>query len=148
MRFVVQRVCKASVLIDNTIYSSIGNGLLLLIGIDKDDNDSNLDYYAKKIIHMRIFNDENGKMNHSLLDITGSVLVVSQFTLLANTKKGHRPSYIQAAKPDLAKNLYNQFVEKLKHYEIIVKKGRFGAHMKLDFINDGPVTILLGDNYE
>ena len=148
MKFVIQRVSRASVIINNSIYSSIDNGLLLLIGIHKQDNDKNLDSYIKKIINMRIFNDQNGKMNYSILDVKGSILVVSQFTLLANTKKGNRPSYIESANPKVAKNIYNQFIEKLKNYEIIVKKGRFGAHMRLDFINDGPVTILLGDDYE
>ena len=148
MKFVIQRVSRASVIINNSIYSSIENGLLLLIGIHKQDNDKNLDSYIKKIINMRIFNDQNGKMNYSILDVKGSILVVSQFTLLANTKKGNRPSYIESANPNLAKKLYNQFIGKLKNYEIIVKKGRFGAHMRLDFINDGPVTILLGDDYE
>mgnify|MGYP001278677694 CR=1 FL=1 len=148
MKFVIQRVSKASVIINRSIYSSIGHGLLLLIGIDKADNVHVLDYYVKKIINIRIFNDEHGKMNKSILDIQGSILVVSQFTLLANTKKGNRPSYINAANPDLAEELYIKFIEKLKNYEIIVKKGRFGAHMELDFINDGPVTILLGDDYE
>ena len=148
MKFVIQRVSRASVIINNSIYSSIENGLLLLIGIHKQDNDKNLDSYIKKIINMRIFNDQNGKMNYSILDVKGSILVVSQFTLLANTKKGNRPSYIESANPNLAKKLYNQFIRKLKNYEIIVKKGRFGAHMRLDFINDGPVTILLGDDYE
>ena len=148
MKFVIQRVAHAKVIIANQIYSSINQGLLLLIGIEKNDNDNCLDYYIKKIVNMRIFNDKNNKMNHSLLDIKGSILVVSQFTLLANTKKGNRPSYIDAAQPDIAKPLYRKFIHKLKNYEITVKKGRFGAHMKLDFINDGPVTILLGDNYE
>ena len=118
----------------------------LLIGIQVGDNNSILDYYVKKIVNMRIFNDNEQKMNYSLLDIKGSILVVSQFTLLANTKKGNRPSYINAAKPEISKSLYRLFIEKLKNYEINVEKGRFGAHMKLDFINDGPVTILLGEN--
>mgnify|MGYP001439009844 FL=1 len=147
MKFVIQRVSKASVMIDNTTYSSIGHGLLVLIGVETKDGVHQLDYYVHKIINMRIFNDQNGKMNKSVLDIKGSILVVSQFTLLADTKKGNRPSYLNAAKPNLAKNLYNKFIEKLKNYEIIIKKGRFGAHMELDFINDGPVTILLSDDY-
>ena len=146
MKFVIQRVSKASVIIDRKIYSSIRNGILLLIGIEVGDNNSMLDYYVKKIVNMRIFNDSQQKMNYSLLDIKGSILVVSQFTLLANTKKGNRPSYINAAKPEISKSLYRLFIEKLKNYEINVEKGRFGAHMKLDFINDGPVTILLGEN--
>jgi len=146
MKFVLQRVSKASVIIDNGIYSSINNGLLLLIGIEKNDNEDMLDYYINKILNMRIFNDKNQKMNYSVKDIKGEILVVSQFTLLADTKKGNRPSYIKAAKPELAKQLYRLFCNKLKNYEINIKKGRFGANMKLDFINDGPVTILLGND--
>ena len=144
MKFVIQRTSKASVIIEKKIYSSIHKGLVVLIGIEKGDTTDLLDYYVKKIVNMRIFNDHNQKMNQSLLDIKGEILLVSQFTLLANTKKGNRPSYINAAEPDLSKNLYRIFFEKLKNYEINVKKGRFGAHMELDFINDGPVTILLG----
>tara|TARA_Y100001968_G_scaffold320597_1_gene353759 strand:- start:3535 stop:3978 length:444 start_codon:yes stop_codon:yes gene_type:complete len=146
MKFVLQRVSQASVIIDNTVYSSINNGILLLMGIEKNDNEDMLDYYVNKILNMRLFNDKNQKMNYSVIDINGEILVVSQFTLLADTKKGNRPSYINAAQPALAKKLYRLFCNKLKNYEINIKKGRFGAHMKLDFINDGPVTILLGDN--
>tara|TARA_B100001175_G_C19417284_1_gene594278 strand:- start:613 stop:1056 length:444 start_codon:yes stop_codon:yes gene_type:complete len=144
MKFVIQRTLKASIIIEQKIYSSIAKGLVVLIGIEKGDTTDLLDYYVKKIVNMRIFNDYNQKMNQSLLDIKGEILLVSQFTLLANTKKGNRPSYINAAEPELSKNLYRIFFEKLKNYEINVKKGRFGAHMELDFINDGPVTILLG----
>ena len=147
MKFVIQRVSKAAVIIDNTIYSSINEGILLLVGIEDNDSDSELIYYTKKIVNMRIFNDSNGKMNCSLLDTQGSILVVSQFTLCANTKKGNRPSYMHAANPDYARSLYHALIQELKNYEINVKKGRFGAHMKLDIINDGPVTILLGKNY-
>ena len=148
MKFVIQRVLNASVFIDDKIFSSIQEGVLLLIGIEVGDDHSRLDYYAKKIVNMRIFNYEQNKMNYSLLDTKGSILVVSQFTLLANTKKGNRPSYINAAKPQYSKKLYRLFIQELKNYEIIVEKGRFGAHMKLDLINDGPVTILLSDNDE
>ena len=144
MKFIIQRTSKASVIIEKKVYSSIAKGLVVLIGIEKGDTTDLLDYYVKKIVNMRIFNDHNQKMNQSLLDIKGEILLVSQFTLLANTKKGNRPSYINAAEPELSKNLYRIFFEKLKNYEINVKKGRFGAHMELDFINDGPVTILLG----
>tara|TARA_B100000965_G_scaffold357491_1_gene336247 strand:- start:2354 stop:2797 length:444 start_codon:yes stop_codon:yes gene_type:complete len=144
MKFVIQRTSKASVIIEQKVYSSIAKGLVVLIGIEKGDTTDLLDYYVKKIVNMRIFNDHNQKMNQSLLDIKGEILLVSQFTLLANTKKGNRPSYVNAAEPELSKNLYRIFFEKLKNYEINVKKGRFGAHMELDFINDGPVTILLG----
>ena len=148
MRLVLQRVSKASVIIDNKIYSAIQSGLLIFIGIEYRDDDSMLDYYVNKILNLRIFNDDEGKMNKSLLDCNGEILVVSQFTLLANTKKGNRPSYIKAANPKIAQSLYRLFIQKLKHYEINVEKGRFGAHMELDFINDGPVTILLGNDYE
>ena len=141
MKFVVQRVLDASVIIDNKTYSSIDKGLLVLIGISKSDRSDDLDYYVKKIINMRIFNDDNNKMNQSVLDINGSILLVSQFTLLASTKKGNRPSYLDAAEPEQAKVLYRGFYNKLKNYEINVKKGRFGAQMKIDFINDGPLTI-------
>lgn len=145
MKFVVQRVSKAQIIIDKKKYSSIKKGLLVLIGIEKNDKEEMLDYYAKKIVNMRIFNDSNCKMNNSILDIKGEILVVSQFTLLANTKKGNRPSYVNAEKPDFSKYLYRLFCKKLKNYEINIKKGRFGANMELDFINDGPVTILLGN---
>jgi len=145
MKFVVQRVSKAKIIIDKKKYSSIKKGLLVLIGIEKNDKEEMLDYYVKKIINMRIFNDSNYKMNNSILDIKGEILVVSQFTLSANTKKGNRPSFVNAEKPDLSKYLYRLFCEKLKNYEINIKKGRFGANMELDFINDGPVTILLGN---
>ena len=146
MKLVLQRVSKASVFIDNQLYSKIQKGILVLIGIEDNDAESELDYYVNKILNMRIFNDDKGRMNNSLLDIEGELLVVSQFTLLANTKKGNRPSYIQAANPKFAHSIYNQFIAKLKGYEINVEKGRFGAHMELNFINDGPVTILLGNN--
>lgn len=145
MKFVIQRVSKGKVIISKKKYSSIKKGLLILIGIEKNDNEDMLDYYVNKIINMRIFNDFNNKMNKSVLDIRGEILVVSQFTLLANTKKGNRPSYINAEKPEISKQLYRLFCQKLKNYEINVKKGRFGANMELDFINDGPVTILLGN---
>ena len=145
MKFVIQRVLDASVIINDKTYSHIDKGLLVLIGISKSDRSDDLDYYVKKIINMRIFNDYNDKMNQSVLDINGSILLVSQFTLLASTKKGNRPSYLDAAEPEQAKVLYREFYNKLKNYEINVKKGRFGAQMKIDFINDGPVTILLGE---
>ena len=148
MKFVIQRVLNAQVIIDNKIYSSINQGILIFIGIEHGDDNSQLNYYAKKITNMRIFNDQGEKMNLSILDIKGSILVVSQFTLLANTKKGNRPSYVRAADPELANSLYIEFINKLKNYEINVDKGRFGANMKLDIINDGPVTIVLGKDNE
>tara|TARA_B100001142_G_C13939767_1_gene502732 strand:+ start:177 stop:620 length:444 start_codon:yes stop_codon:yes gene_type:complete len=145
MKLVIQRVLKAKVFIDKKIYSSIDHGILLLVGFEKNDEKLNFDYYIKKILNLRIFNDANNKMNKSLIDVQGSILVVSQFTLLANTKKGNRPSFIKAAEPSLAKNLYDELIKKLKNYEINVEKGRFGAQMFLDFINDGPVTIIMDD---
>ena len=148
MKFVIQRVLNAQVIIDNKIYSSINQGILIFIGIEHGDDNSQLNYYAKKITNMRIFNDQGEKMNLSILDIKGSILVVSQFTLLANTKKGNRPSYVRAAGSELANSLYIEFINKLKNYEINVEKGRFGANMKLDIINDGPVTIVLGKDNE
>ena len=145
MKLVIQRVKKARVMINQKVYSSIERGILLLVGIEPDDEKLNFDYYIKKILNLRIFDDTNGKMNNSLLDIKGSILVVSQFTLLADISKGNRPSFLKAAKPKLANHLYNKLIKKLKNYEINVEQGRFGAHMFLDFINDGPVTIIVDD---
>ncbi len=145
MKLVLQRVSKAAVIIDNKVYSSIGKGILLLVGIESHDEKIDFDYYIKKMINLRIFNDDNGKMNYSLLDTKGSILVVSQFTLCANIKKGNRPSFLSAANPKLAHELYNKLIKKLKNYEINVEKGRFGAQMFLEFINDGPVTIIMDD---
>ena len=148
MKFVLQRVLKAKVIINNQIYSSIDKGILLLVGFETHDQNIDFDYYIKKIMNLRIFNDDNNKMNKSLLNIKGSLLVVSQFTLLADINKGNRPSFIKAAKPDVAKSLYDKLIKKLKHYEINVKQGRFGAQMFLDFINDGPVTIIMDGKNE
>jgi len=145
MKLVLQRVSKAAVIIDNKVYSSIGKGILLLVGIESYDEKIDFDYYIKKIINLRIFNDANDKMNYSLLDIKGSILAVSQFTLCANIKKGNRPSFLSAANPKLASKLYNKLIKKLKNYEINVEQGRFGAQMFLEFINDGPVTIIMDD---
>ena len=148
MKLVLQRVAKEKVIINNKQYASIGNGILLLVGIEPEDEKLNFDYYVRKIINLRIFNDQNNKMNKSLLDIQGSILVVSQFTLLADIRRGNRPSFINAAKPELAKKLYDKFIQQLKNYEINVEQGRFGAQMFLDFINDGPVTIIMDRNNE
>ena len=115
------------------------------MGFAKNDQ-PNFDKIIKKILNMRIFNDNSGKMNHSILDTNGEILVISQFTLLANIKKGNRPSYVNACEPVQAKKLYDKFINLLKDYEINIEKGRFGAHMNLDFINDGPVTIIMDDN--
>lgn len=141
---VVQRVTEASVTIDNNLKSAIKNGLLVLIGIASDDHEEDLDWMCKKIIQMRIFGDEEGKMNLSLLDINGELLVVSQFTLHASTKKGNRPSFIDAANPTIAIPLYERFISLCSiALGKEVQTGIFGADMKIRLLNDGPVTIIL-----
>ena len=144
MRIVLQRVSRASVEIDKKIKAKIKKGLLLLLGIEAEDSQEDIDWLSKKITRMRIFNDEDGVMNDSLLDIKGDAIVVSQFTLHASTKKGNRPSYIKAAKPEIAIPLYEDFVKSLeKELGKPVGTGEFGADMKVDLLNDGPVTIIL-----
>ena len=144
MRVVIQRVSEASVTINGNIKSSIKHGLLVLAGFEGIDNQDDLDWIIKKIIQLRIFNDDQGIMNLSVKDIEGEILVVSQFTLHAKTKKGNRPSYINAAPPQVAIPLYNQFVETLsRNLEKPVLTGEFGAHMVVNLINDGPVTIII-----
>lgn len=144
MRVLIQRVKKASVTINNEVYSLIDNGLLLFIGICEEDNGEDIEWLTKKISNLRIFDDENGVMNKSVMDIDGEILAVSQFTLMASTKKGNRPSYIKAAKPDISVPLYEQFCAEM---EIAVnkpiKRGVFGADMKVGLLNDGPVTIFM-----
>ena len=144
MRVLIQRVKKASVTINNEVYSLIDNGLLLFIGICDEDNGEDIEWLTKKISNLRIFDDENGVMNKSVMDIDGDILAVSQFTLMASTKKGNRPSYIKAAKPDISVPLYEQFCAEM---EIAVnkpiKRGVFGADMKVGLLNDGPVTIFM-----
>lgn len=144
MRVVLQRVSRASVTIDNKINAEIGDGLLILLGIEGEDSNEDIKWLCSKIAKMRIFNDDNGVMNNSLLDIDGGAIVVSQFTLHASTKKGNRPSYIKAAKPDVAIPLYEEFVQALaKELGKPVGTGEFGADMKVDLLNDGPVTIII-----
>ena len=143
MKAVIQRVKKASVTINGELYSEIGQGMLVLFGVEKDDNLSQAEFLADKIVNLRIFDDENGKMNLSLNDINGEILVVSQFTLAGDCKKGKRPSFDNAAKSDLAVPLYEKFVEFLKSHNISVKTGQFGAMMEVGLINDGPVTFIL-----
>ena len=144
MRAVIQRVQSASVTIDGQIYSEINAGLLILIGITDADTHIDADWLCGKISRMRIFNDDKGLMNKSVQDIRGSLLVISQFTLFANTKKGNRPSYIKAAKPNIAIPQYEYFVKKLaSESRCPVKTGVFGADMKVALLNDGPVTILV-----
>ena len=144
MRVVIQRVSKASVEINSNEICSVNNGLLILLGIELKDSDEDIVWLTKKIINLRIFSDENGKMNHSITDVSGEIIVVSQFTLHAKTKKGNRPSYINAAKPELAIPLYEKFTDFLrKESGLNVYTGKFGADMKVSLINDGPVTIIL-----
>jgi len=142
MKAVIQRVSRASVTVDGKIISEIKSGLLILLGIEDADSDEDIEWLSRKIINLRIFNDSEGVMNHSLLDIDGDAIVVSQFTLHASTKKGNRPSYIKAAKPDVAVPLYENFIRQLeKDLGKKVGTGIFGADMKVDLLNDGPVTI-------
>ena len=144
MKLVVQRVKKSNLKIKNKLYSSINTGIVILIGISKNDNYEMAKELASKIIKLRIFNDDNGKMNKNIMQIKGEVLVVSQFTLYADTNKGNRPSFINAAKPELAILLYNHFIDELqKLISSKVRTGKFGADMKIKLINDGPVTIIL-----
>ena len=144
MKAVIQRVNYAKLRIDGKVSSEINNGLVILIGITHDDDDSDIKWLAKKILNLRIFNDNNAVMNKSLIDIDGELLIVSQFTLHAQTKKGNRPSYINAAKGEIALELYNSFLSEFKNeYGIIPKTGKFGADMRLELENDGPVTILI-----
>jgi len=141
---VIQRVQKAQVEINGSIYSNIQEGLLVLLGITHADEQADADWLANKVCGLRIFSDENGKMNKSLADINGELLIVSQFTLLANTQKGNRPSYIRAAKPDIAIPLYESFIKQMElELEKQVQQGKFGADMKVSLLNDGPVTIII-----
>jgi D-tyrosyl-tRNA(Tyr) deacylase len=144
MRAVIQRSSRASVRIGDSIKSEIGLGLVVLLGIEETDNDSDIDWLSNKIVNLRIFNDSNGVMNLSVLDAGGSILAISQFTLHARTKKGNRPSYIRAAHPDIAIPLYNIFVMRLS--QLLGKEvctGEFGAMMQVELVNDGPVTIII-----
>ncbi len=144
MKTVIQRVCQASVTIDNDIVANIDNGLLILLGIEDIDGQEDTDWLVAKIVNLRIFPDDNGVMNLSIKEIIGEIIVVSQFTLHASTKKGNRPSYIKAAKPNIAIPLYENFVQKLENaLGKKVQTGQFGAHMKVALINDGPVTIII-----
>lgn len=144
MKVVIQRVTRASVTIGQQLFSSIGKGSLVLVGIQSDDTDEDINWLASKIVNLRIFDDENGIMNKSILDSDGEILAVSQFTLMARTKKGNRPSYIDAAPPAISIPLYEKFIGTLSqevHKE--VQTGQFGADMKVELINDGPVTIII-----
>ncbi len=144
MRVVIQRVSYASVTIGKELKSSIDNGLMILLGIEESDTQEDIDWLCRKITALRIFDDENGIMNKSVIDINGDILVVSQFTLMASTKKGNRPSYIRAAKPEISIPLYEKFCDDLsKLLGKPVGTGEFGAEMKVKLLNDGPVTICI-----
>lgn len=143
MRLVIQRVREASVTIEENLYSAIGLGLLVFLGIHHDDGLPQIKWLIHKLIHLRIFSDEQGKMNRSLKEIEGEVLVVSQFTLYGNCLNGRRPDFIQAAPPALAQELYQQFIEHLRREIPVVKTGEFGANMQVALVNDGPVTLLI-----
>lgn len=143
MRVLVQRVLSSSVEVENSVVGSIGKGLLLLVGFTKNDSSKEIDYMVDKVLNLRIFDDENGVMNKSLLDIEGSILSVSQFTLYADSSKGRRPSYINALNGNEAITLYNEFNDKLRNTGINIETGVFGADMQVNLINDGPITIML-----
>jgi len=144
MRAIIQRVKKASILIKDSLHASVGNGLLVFIGIEDSDNRDDIEWLAGKIVRLRIFNDKNGIMNLSVQEISGEIMVVSQFTLHASTRKGNRPSYMKASKPEIAIPLYEAFVDEIeKEFHKAVKTGLFGADMKVSLVNDGPVTLFM-----
>lgn len=143
MRVVVQRVARASVSVDGTVVGEIGHGLMLLVGFTHDDTSREVAWVAEKLHGLRIFNDDDGKMNRSLGDVGGSMLVVSQFTLYGDASKGRRPSFISAARPEVAIPLYQEFLDALAGTGATVAAGEFGADMKVELVNDGPVTLLL-----
>ena len=143
MKIVVQRVKEANVKVDGKIVGEIDKGFMVLVGVTHNDTKENADYLAKKLCKLRVFEDENEKMNLSLKDVGGKLLLISQFTLYANTADGNRPSFIEAARPEQAEELYEYFCEKCKEQGIEVQKGIFGAHMDVSLLNDGPVTIII-----
>jgi len=143
MKAVVQRVTKGSVTIDSNVVASIGQGYVILLGVQMDDDRTKADALAKKIANLRVFSDENDKMNLSILDIQGEAVVVSQFTLMADTHKGNRPSFIYAAPPEIASPLVDHFINALSQHGVSTQTGEFGADMQVEIHNDGPVTILL-----
>lgn len=145
MKAVVQRVTHASVKVDDEIKGQIENGFLVLLGVGKNDTEEDADRLVNKIVKLRIFSDENDKINLSLSDVGGSMLVISQFTLYADCRKGNRPNFINAGKPDEANRLYEYFVSKCKEQVPVVEKGVFGADMKVELLNDGPFTVILED---
>ena len=146
MRAVVQRVSSSKVTVDGNITGEIKRGVLVLLGVTHEDTSKDVDYIIDKVLNLRIFEDENEKMNLSLKDVEGELLVVSQFTLYGDCRKGRRPSFSTAARPELATKLYEEFIEKSRKEGIVTQTGQFGAHMMVDLTNDGPVTILLESN--
>jgi len=144
MRVVIQRATKASVTIDGKVKSEIGTGLLVLAGFEQADGDEDITWITKKLLNLRIFDDENGVMNRSVMDVDGGILIISQFTLHARTKKGNRPSYVDAAPPDIAIPLYEKFIASVENgLGKMVGTGEFGAYMQVELVNDGPVTITI-----
>ena len=143
MRALIQRVTNAKVTVKGQIISQINKGFLVLLGVTHSDTETEINYLVEKIANLRVFSDDNDKMNLSLMDIKGEVLIVSQFTLYANCKRGRRPDFISAAKPELAQELYKKFVQRFKETGLKVGEGEFGAMMDIDLVNSGPVTIML-----
>ena len=143
MRALIQRVTSASVKVDEKIVGKIGKGFLIFLGIYEEDTEEKIEKLTKKIVNLRIFNDENDKMNLSIKDVKGEILLISQFTLCADTRKGNRPSFVSAKNPKDANVIYEKTIESIRNEGIIVEKGIFGADMKVELLNDGPVTILL-----
>lgn len=143
MKFVIQSVTEASVSVEEQVVGKIGKGFLVLIGISDDDTEAVADKLVKKLVGLRIFKDSEGKTNLSLADVGGELLLISQFTLYANCKKGYRPSFIEAGKPDMAKEMYEYIIEECKKSVPVVEQGVFGAHMEVSLVNDGPFTIIL-----
>ena len=148
MRAVFQRVTRAKVTVDEQVVSSIGLGALILLAVGKDDTEKDVAYMADKLVGLRVFSDEEGKMNRSLLDIKGEAIVVSQFTLYGDVKKGKRPGFDGAALPDMGDRLYQQVVSRMQELGVPTRTGVFGAHMEVDLCNDGPVTILISSQKE
>lgn len=143
MRFVIQRVKHASVMIEGNVKGEIGKGFLVLIGVGREDNDTIADKMVQKLVNMRIFEDENGKTNLGLKDVEGELLLISQFTLYADCKKGNRPSFTKAGAPDEAERLYEYIIDKCRQEIPVVQQGEFGADMKVELLNDGPFTVIL-----
>ena len=143
MRAVLQRVARASVTVEGEVLGKIGKGFMILLGVEDADTEEITDKMADKICKLRIFEDENGKTNLSLADVGGELLVISQFTLYADCKKGNRPSFVKAGAPDMAERLYEHFMDQCRNYVDVVEKGQFGADMKVELLNDGPFTLML-----